>query len=154
MGGDKGLHKEFFNIFWFINIICILSPEIHRKKISELESNLWSLEQANQHTIYDRMAAKIETVRKELNLLFRERDTFLIERSRQNYYFQGSGPSHLLALRLRNSEKCANMVKSQTGEVLTDQKSINDTFRSFYCDLYSSNSKCEPTSYTSFFIYS
>ncbi len=41
-------------------------------------------------------------------------------------------------------------MKSQTGEVLTDQKSINDTFRSFYCDLYSSNSKCEPTSYTSF----
>ncbi len=81
-----------------------------------------------------------------------ERDEFLIQRSRQNYYFQGSRPSHLLALRLCNSEKCANITaaKSQTGEFLTDQKSINDTFRSIYCDLYSSNSKCEPTSYTSF----
>ncbi len=107
---------------------------------------------SNQHTFSDRTAAKIETVRKELNFLYRERDEFLIQRSRQNYYFQGSRPSHLLALRLRNSETFANItaVKSQTGEVLTDQKCINDTFRSFYCDLYSSNSKCEPTSYTSF----
>lgn len=114
--------------------------KLHRKKISDLESNLRSLEQANQHTFSDRTATKIETVRKELNLLYTERDEFLIQRSRQNYYFQG------------NSEKFANItaVKSQTGEVLTDQKSINDIFRSFCCDLYSSNSKCEPTSYTSF----
>ncbi len=41
-------------------------------------------------------------------------------------------------------------MKSQTGEILTDQKCINDTFHCFYCDLYSSNSKCEPTSYTYF----
>lgn len=126
--------------------------KIHRKKISDLESNLRSLEHANQHTFSDCTATKIETVRKKLNLLYRERAEFLIQRSRQNYYFQGSRPSHLLALRLRNSEKFANItaVKSQTGEVLTDQKSINDTFRSFYRDLYSSNSKCESASYTSF----
>ncbi len=62
----------------FIRIFSIsfasFQQKIHRKKISDLESNLRSLEQANQHTFSDPMAVKIETVRKELNLLYRDRN--------------------------------------------------------------------------------
>ncbi len=91
-------------------------------------------------------------VRSKLNSLLRSRAEFLIQRSRQNYYFQGSRPSHLLALRLRNSEKFANIsaVKSQSGLIMTDPKYINIAFHSFYSNLYTSSSDGDPDSFASF----
>ena len=66
----------------------------------------------------------------------------MIQRSRRNYYFNGSRPSHLLALRLRNDERLAEipLIKSSEGDVLTDPKQINNEFCKYYKDLYSSSS--------------
>ncbi|KAI4802030.1 hypothetical protein KUCAC02_019891, partial [Chaenocephalus aceratus] len=69
------------------------------------------------------------------------RSEFLMHRTRQTYYFHSARPSHLLALRLRTNEHFADIfsVKSIDGTVLTDPKSVNTTFVSFYKDLDSEN---------------
>lgn len=65
-----------------------------------------------------------------------------MHRTRQTYYFHSARPSHLLALRLRTNKHFADIfsIKSIDGTVLTDPKSVNTTFVSFYKDLYSSES--------------
>ncbi len=120
------------------------------KKIVELESQLQNLTRDNQRCFSDNTLSKIMAVRSKLNSFLRSRAEFLTQRSRQNYYFQGSRPSHLLALRLRNSEKFANIsaVKSQSGLIMTDPKDINIAFHSFYSNLYTSDG--DPDSFASF----
>uniref|UniRef100_A0A8C1LC25 Reverse transcriptase domain-containing protein n=1 Tax=Cyprinus carpio TaxID=7962 RepID=A0A8C1LC25_CYPCA len=134
-----------------ISYASFLQKKRH-KKIAELESQLQNLTRDNQRCFSDSTLSKIMAVRSELNSLLRSRAEFLIQRCRQNYYFQGSRPSHLLALRIRNSEKFANIsaVKSQSGLIMTDPKDINISFHSFYSNLYTSSAVGDPDSFTSF----
>ncbi len=132
-----------------ISYASFLQKNRHKKTV-ELESQLQNLTRDNQRCFSDNTLSKI-MVRSELNSLLRSRAEFLIQRSRQNYYFQGSRPSHLLALRLRNSEKFANIsaAKSQSGLIMTDPKDINIAFHSFYSNLYTS-ADGDPDSFASF----
>ncbi len=134
-----------------ISYASFLQKKQH-KKIVELGSQLQNLTRDNQCCFLDNKLSKIMAVRSELNSLLRSRAEFLIQRSRQNYYFQGSRPSHLLALRLLNSEKFANIsaVKSQSRLIMTDPKDINIAFYSFYTNLYTSSADGDPDSYVSF----
>jgi hypothetical protein len=47
---------------------------------------------------------ELKTSRLELNDMLRRRAKFIMQRVRQIYYFQGSRPSHLLALQLKHTE--------------------------------------------------
>lgn len=111
-----------------------------KQKITELEMKLDALEEANQHSFSDDTTKQIVLIKNELNILLRERAEFLIKRVRQNYYFNGSRPSHLLALKLRSNEKLSNItaIKSHDGVLVTGQAQINNVFRRFFSELYAS----------------
>lgn len=122
------------------------------KRIADLESQLKILEGKNQASFSEQMATKIRILKTELNQLLRVKAEFLIQRTRQNYYFNGSRPSHLLALQLRNNEKYANIpaIRLCSGELTNDQQDINNAFQSFYSNLYTSESTCDNATISSF----
>ncbi len=43
--------------------------------------------------------------KKEISSIFRQHSEFLIHRTRQHYYFHGSGPSHLFAMKIRANQR-------------------------------------------------
>lgn len=55
-------------------------------------------------------------------------------------YFNEPRPSRLLALRLRSNERFSDIsaIRSKVGNILNELSQVNDTFRSFYSELYSS----------------
>ena len=63
-----------------------------------------------------------------------------MHRTRQHYYFHGAKPSHLLVMSIRSDEVFADIPSIWTaqGVLTTESKTVNDTFRSFYSGLYSS----------------
>jgi len=65
---------------------------------------------------------------------------FIIHRTKQKYYFHSDRTSHLLALRLKETESKANihMLKNSDGKIVTDPRAINNSFKAFYSTLYSS----------------
>lgn len=109
------------------------------RKISELEDALIQLESERQRTQSDTLLGKISTTKTELNSLLRQRAEFLIHRTRRNYYFNGSRPSHLLAVRLKQHEKFTSIMTIKTpSATLTEPCEINAAFKKFYSNLYSS----------------
>uniref|UniRef100_A0A8C9X7I8 Reverse transcriptase domain-containing protein n=1 Tax=Sander lucioperca TaxID=283035 RepID=A0A8C9X7I8_SANLU len=82
----------------------------------------------------------------KLNNILRLRAEFQIHRTRRNYYFNGSRPSHLLSLNLQKCEKYSNITAiSSDQKLLTAPKEINTAFQNFYADLYKSEISLDKT---------
>lgn len=128
----------------FIRSNTILYSSILRKlraaKLLELEAKFSRLDAELQRNYNLNTATQRELVKKEIHSLLKRRAEFLMKRTRQNYYFNGSRPSHLLAMRLRSCEHFADIttVNSKEGVLISEPKQVNATFRSFYAELYSS----------------
>ena len=110
-------------------------------KLRELECRLAKLESALSTNFSEHIVSQREVVKRDINIILRRQSEFLIHRTRQRYYFHGSRPSHLLAMKISSNEQFSDIssVKLQSGAVTTDPTQINNTFRSFYSDLYKSN---------------
>lgn len=95
---------------------------------------------------------KRDLIKKEINDILKLQSEFLIHRSRQRYYFHGSRPSHLLALRLRSNERFADIpsIRSLDGLVTTEPKHINNIFCSFYSSLYQSDGQLNECDYENY----
>lgn len=110
-------------------------------KINNLESKVTSLEHQQQFSFSEARKQIIDMTKIELNSLLRQRAEFLIHKTRRTYYFHGPRPSHLLSLRLKQSEKFANIATIRSGSsqtILTEPKAINTEFCHFYSNLYTS----------------
>ncbi len=121
-------------------------------KIKELEETLTELEAKWQHTLNDALLGRITVIRTELNSLLRQRAEFLMHRTRGTYYFNGSRPSHLLALGLKQNEKFSNtsIIKSPL-RTSTEPGEINAEFKTFYSNLYTSEVILDPDILKNFF---
>ena len=75
-----------------------------------------------------------------------------MHRVRQYYYFHSSRPSHLLALKLRDSEHFSDIpvTISPQGTLVTDPAQINSIFQQFYAELYQSESQMEYNDHMSY----
>lgn len=75
-----------------------------------------------------------------------------MQRMRQHHYFQGSKPSHLLAMKIFGSEYCSDIlsIRTKQGEITTDPSRINKNFRSYYSDLYRSETTFDMAKYVAF----
>ena len=109
-------------------------------RLDKLEAQFAALDASLQNNFSESTAARRRVVRKEINSLLKLRSEFLIKRTRQNYYFNSSRPSHLLALRLKSNEHFADIlsIRSKEGVVLTEPGEINKAFCTFYSELYTS----------------
>lgn len=81
------------------------SNRSRRLKIAELERQLAFLEKAQQNSFCATRASQVSLVKSELNALLRVEAEFLIQRSREHHYFNGSKPSHELTMQLRSNER-------------------------------------------------
>lgn len=85
------------------NTICFAS-NLHRArtaKLQALEVDLARLDAALQSNYSQQIESQREVIKKEINNILKQESEFLIQRTRQRYYFQGSRPSHLLASKIR-----------------------------------------------------
>lgn len=70
----------------------------------------------------------------------------LLLKNQSNIYEHGDRAGEVLARQLKGAraKQIIKGVKSQNGEIVTDQLGINDAFQCYYHDLYSSNNSCDP----------
>lgn len=112
----------------FIRSFCISFSsnlnKVRNQRVKILEQRCNILE-GQLKTCYSRSVENSLTAAKhELNDILRRKAEFLIHRVRQTYYFHGSRPSKLLALKLKQSEKYASIhsIRSPSGEIVFDPK--------------------------------
>lgn len=121
-------------------------------EINRLENELQRLEHVQQSDATEDNKKKIHTVRTKLHNILRLRAEFQIHRTRRNYYFNGSRPSHLLSLSLQKCEKYSNITAiSSNQNLLTAPKEINSAFQTFYSELYKSEVSLDKSECDSFF---
>lgn len=109
-------------------------------KLEALELKYATLDAILQHNFNVHIALQKELIKKEINSLLKRRSEFLMHKTRQNYYFNSSKPSHLLAMKLRTDEHFADIfcIKDKDGIIQSDPKTVNASFASFYQELYES----------------
>lgn len=118
-------------------------------RLQKLGDELARIDTALSANYSEHLYTQYELVKKEISLILKQRSEFLLNRTKQHYYFQGSRPSHLLAMKIRTNDQFADIPSNKTknGSITTDPSEINKTFTAFYSDLYSSDtvfdkSKC------------
>ena len=96
---------------------------------------------------------EISIVKVQLNGLIAKRSEFLIHRSRQSHYLDGSKPSFLLASKLRNNDRLAEItsIQAEDGSLLSDPTLINKQFEKYYKELYQSEINDSSEAMNSFF---
>ena len=110
------------------------------REITYLEQTYASLIH-QQHTNYSvERDREISMVKIQLNGIISKRSEFLIHRSRQSHYLDGSRPSFLLASKLRNNDRLADIpsIQGDDGSLIHDPSLINKQFEKYYQLLYQS----------------
>lgn len=107
-------------------------------QLQDLEAEFTRLDFILQHNFTEQVSLERTLVKKEINNIVKQQSEF--HRTRQRYYFHGARPSHLLAMRIRNSENFSDIpaIKSVDGNITTDPKQINVIFQNFIVIFYSS----------------
>ena len=123
----------------------ILSFESAKKKernrrLVEIENTLTLLEQDYRASFSTSDYNKILQLKYEYNSILSQRIDHLLLKLRQRQFELGDKPERLLAKQLRGirSKQAIFRIKSRSGRIITDHKEINNRFREFYSDLYSS----------------
>lgn len=117
------------------------------KRISEetefrnIETKLQQLEQLYQVTPSIDLLGNITKLRSEYNYILNKRVCLQITKCKQNFFEYGDKPHKLLARVLRKTQASQTILSiDKNGEIIRDPQEINECFKDFYCDLYSS--KC------------
>ena len=122
------------------------------KRLSEIEVEVRKLEKAQSEAFSEVNANALGALKGEYKSISIGKAEFILHRTKQRYYYDGDRPSRLLALRLKESESKAviNAIRTTNGEVVTDPTLINEVFRDFYSDLYTSECYADTEKCTSF----
>lgn len=95
-------------------------------KLEKLENVYANLDASLQSNYTEQLNLRLKVVKKEINYILRQRSEFFMHRTRQHYYFHGSTPSHLLAMKIHANEQFADIlsIRTQQGEMTTDAKRV------------------------------
>lgn len=110
-------------------------------KTKTLESEIRNLEKEHSQTHSDMTFRLLDIKRTEYNLLTTRGIENAMARTKQQYYEHGDKNGKLLAWQIRKEEnsRCIPLLKTRdNAAIIRDPKRINDTFKEFYVDLYSS----------------
>lgn len=120
--------------------------KVRNLKIKELEEKCLCLERALKRKYSKRVSDELQVVRQELNDLLRRRAEFIIHRTRKNYYWNGSKPSRLLALKLKQCESKASIdsIQHPTKGLISNPAERNNTFQAYYENLYTLSGSFDP----------
>lgn len=112
--------------------------KVRNFRIKELEEKCLCLERALKKNYSDTINDELKIVKQELNDLLRRRAKFIIHRIRLNYYCNGSEPSRLLVLKLKQCESRASIgsIHHPIKGLISNPTEINSSFKTYYEDLY------------------
>lgn len=123
-------------------IISITSSKARStfEKAKNLETNITEMENEYYQTRSTESHQKLLLLRAQYNELSASRAVASLLRLKQSFYDQGEKPGKVLAWRLKQlqSEKVIISLLSDQGEPIVDPTEINETFKTFYEGLYSS----------------
>ncbi len=89
----------------------------------------------------------------EYNLLSTDKAAYLLSKAQSKVYESGDKASKLLAQQARQtlSSRLIPKIHNETGELIINHAEINNVFRQYYSNLYSSGSDGDPSKIQSFF---
>lgn len=135
----------------------IISFESSKKRalnsrLRKIEETLPVLEQAYRVSLSKSDYNKILKLKYEYNSILNGQIGNLLLKLKQNNFELGDKPGKLLARQLRGKQakKAIHMVKSKTGILITNPNKINECFREFYSELYTSKITDSDINYDSF----
>ena len=96
---------------------------------------------------------QLKTKQAELNDLLRRRAEYMIHITKHKYYAEGSRPSHLLALTLKQQEakRAIPAIRCARKGVVTSTEEVIETFKDFYQDLYTGGPTPSENDFSNFF---
>lgn len=118
------------------------SSHIHKnrlQKISTLENQCQALEKDLKRDYSITKENELKLKQAELNDLLRNKAEYMIHITKHKYYAEGSRPSHLLALTLKQQEakRSISAIKCPKDGVVVSTDEINETFKKYFKELYS-----------------
>lgn len=144
------LVKEFIR-----NIAIMFSSHLKKYrllKISTLEEECKTLESDLKESNIT-TENHLKTKQAELNDLLMRRAEYMIHVTKHKYYAEGSRPSHLLALTLKQQEAKRNIpaIRCTKRGMVTSTEEITETFKDFYKDLYTGGPQPSENDLSNFF---
>lgn len=123
------------------------------QKITQMEQACCKLERELKDNYSNQVATKLRSVRAELDNTLRQRAEFMMHITKHKYYTDSSKPSRLLALTLKQQENQFNIpsINCPANGLVTKAVDINNSFKSFFEDLYSSEDRFSQDLFDSFF---
>lgn len=109
-----------------------------RKRLSEIETELSRLELAYRTSSSPSILRDILKLKYEYNTILSSQVCDQLFKIRQKHFELGDKPQQLRGLQ---ASRAIHKIKSKTGEIVIDPKSINDRFRKYYEELYTSKAK-------------
>jgi len=113
------------------------------RRLAEIDEELSQLELSYRISSSPSTLQTILKLKYEYNTILSGQVWDQLLRIRQKYFELGDKPHKLLARQLRGlqANKAIHKIKSKAGDILVDPKSINDRFREYYEQLYTSRAK-------------
>ena len=110
------------------------------KRTTELTKAIKEVDLANSRAPSEELHKKRILFQTEYDILINQREEDLYLRSRQDFYEHGERAGKLLSHQLKQSAAAGMIVEigDNLGNKIIDQKGINNQFKSFYKDLYTS----------------
>lgn len=124
-----------------------------REKESKITEELIEIDRNYANSPTPDLYKKRQSLQTELNLLYTAETTKWLTQLRHKYYEYGEKTGKLLAQQIKAeaASRLITEIRTDTGQITTDPKLINDTFKIFYFKLYSSESKNDSISIEFFF---
>lgn len=123
-----------------------------RKRLAEIETELPVLEHQFKLTLSNLTLASIMKLKYEYNTLLSAQISSLLLKMKQKQFELSDKPSRLLARQLRGiqASRAIKTIKLKSGALTNKPTEINDVFREFYQELYSSQSSVDSSDITKF----
>ena len=141
--------------YWRGRIISYASfkKKSANKETTELENKLKLLETLHSQNKDRSTLNKIITTKYQLNKLYHKKAEYALFRTNQTYWEMGEQPGRLLAHRLKQQNSMNHIagIRKSDGTISTSSQQINDSFRSFYNTLYSSQGDLDKQKFDVFF---
>ncbi len=115
--------------------------KINLNKIKDLESSISKTELHQQTNYTEETAKTLSRTKMELNLILTQMAEAKTHRVNRNKYIYGECLSRILANKLKSVSHVTNIasIVSETGDIISDPKLINQSFSDFYKKLYTSD---------------
>lgn len=132
---------------------CSHEKRQRQKRIVELTDLIAQLDIQHSRNPSPDLYEQRMVLQTEFNLISTQQAERMILKSRRLWYEHGEKASKILAHQLQKSEatQFISEIKTQDGHITTNPQKINETFQSFYRELYQSESLHSPDLFDNFF---